>query len=63
MQQFQHIPELRTFIMEFFKIMGDHFTELGDAQEATKKNNNEGAGDKPRSVNGGGGGGSGGGDG
>ncbi|XP_071956529.1 uncharacterized protein [Antedon mediterranea] len=32
MSDFQHDPELQQFFKEFFSVLGDHFTKLGDSQ-------------------------------
>merc|ERR1711924_463483 len=33
MQQYGDVPEMREFIVAFMKLMGDHFTALGAAQQ------------------------------
>jgi len=37
LEQYGDVPEMRDFLTKFMKLMGDHFTALGDTQEAQRE--------------------------
>jgi len=41
MQKYGQVPEMRTFLQAFMKLMGEHFTSLADKQEAEKAKSQE----------------------